>query len=370
MSGEKRLIQLPNLFNTKLMANGGKKMENTEENIESSPDTSSSSLDTASSSVNTAFFEDNENALSMDESSALSEDAELTQLVASNDLEEENEKLDREKKEHLAKQSKNKDYIEALNEYFKIKADYDKKLLSSKRTIYQNTPNTKRAHKLIADVKPKCIYCNRPVGTLFSHKNNRYIAVCGDARCPCNLNIEIFNGTGTNILYGLELFKESIDDLKEHIILQKLDTLFNYVSEDRSIQLFKKQLAEFNENSALYKEFLDIYIQLFDNPEKREQLRQKNELVFRYTEKSRSLLDDYKRTQNREFLKLAVDVVHTEIAPEIAKIRHLRNEVMEVNDLSRDPDFPDFNVFTYPVALSKIDDYNAGEDRRVLHFVR
>jgi len=278
--------------------------------------------------------------------------------------------LDREKKEHLAKQSKNKDYIEALNEYFKIKADYEKKLLSIKRTIYQNTPNKKKAHKLIADVKPKCIYCNRPVGTLFSHKNNRYIAVCGDARSPCNLNIEIFNGTGSNIIYNLELFKEGIDALKEHIILQKLDTLFNYVSEESSIQLFKKQLGEFNENSELYKEFLDIYTQLFDNPEKREQLRQKNEMVFRYTEKSRSLLDDYKRTRNREFIKLAVDVVHTEIAPEIAKIRYLRNEVMEVNDLSRDPDFPEFNVFTYPVALSKIDDYNAGEDRRVLHFVR
>jgi len=367
------------------MSNGGKKMENTED-IESSPNiassmdeksassmdekSASSSPETASSSVNTAFFEDNENASSMDENTASPEDSELTQLVASNNLEEENEKLDREKKEHLAKQSKNKDYIEALNEYFKIKADYEKKLLSSKQTIYLNTPNKKKAHKLIADVKPKCIYCNRPVGTLFSHKNNRYIAVCGDARSPCNLNIEIFNGTGSNIIYNLELFKEGIDALKEHIILQKLDTLFNYVSEERSIQLFKKQLVEFNENSELYKEFLDIYTQLFDNPEKREQLRQKNEMVFRYTEKSRSLLDDYKRTRNREFIKLAVDVVHTEIAPEIAKIRHLRNEVMEVNDLSRDPDFPEFNVFTYPVALSKIDDYNAGEDRRVLHFVR
>ena len=366
MSGEKRVIQ----FNTKLMANGGKKRENTED-IESSPET-------ASSSVNTAFFEDNENASHMDENSASHmdensaspEDAELAQLVESKDLEEENNKLEREKKEHLAKQSKNKDYVEALNEYFKIKADYEKKLLLSKRTIYQNTPNKKKAHKLIADVKPKCIYCNRPVGTLFSHKNNRYIAVCGDARSPCNLNIEIFNGTGSNIIYNLELFKEGINELKEHIILQKLDTLFNYVSEERSIQLFKKQLTEYNENSELYKEFLDTYNELFDNQEKREQLRQKNELVFRYTEKSRNLLDDYKRTQNREFIKLAVEVLHKEIAPEIARIRHLRNEVMEVNDLSRDPDFPDFNVFTYPVALSKIDDYNAGEERRVIHFVR
>ena len=94
----------------------------------------------------------------------------------------------------------------------------------------------------------------------------------------------------------------------------------------------------------------------------------KNGQIFRLIEKSRGFLDEYKKTQNPEFLKMAVELNIKEIVPEIQNLRTLKNEVMEVNVEIDNENKKIFTLFTYPVLLSKID-YNSGEPQRVVKFI-
>jgi len=260
-------------------------------------------------------------------------------------------------------------YIEALDHYFKSKNNYEIKLKEAKHKIYQKEDNKKTAKKKILELNLPCIHCKRPVGTIFSNTKYNLIAICGDKQNPCILNIEIHKGFMMNIKYVLDLYREDIDFLKDSIIKQKLDTLFDYTNENQTTQLFKKGLDAYNGDSVIYKEILDKYNSLYENHYKMDLIADKNGQIFRLIENSRGLLEEYKKTQNTEFLKMAVELNIKEIIPEIKNLRTLKNEVMEIKvEMDKEQNQKIFTLFTYPVSLSNID-YNSGEPPRIVKFV-
>jgi len=121
----------------------------------------------------------------------------------------------------------------------------------------------------VLSVKPQCVKCGRGVGTIFAKKNNRLTAICGDTKNPCRLDIQIFTGEYTPIQYLLYEMKDEIEDFKEAIIRQKLDTLFNYIDETESVERFKKEIEGFNELNHLYKELNDKNNELYHNRDKK-----------------------------------------------------------------------------------------------------
>ena len=90
------------------------------------------------------------------------------------------------------KDAAKRSYVESLNEYFKIKQNYENQLYKMKRKIHNQASSHREAKQIVRKIKPLCIKCKRPVGTCFSKKDNRYIAVCGDEKNPCKLDIQIF----------------------------------------------------------------------------------------------------------------------------------------------------------------------------------
>jgi hypothetical protein len=266
--------------------------------------------------------------------------------------------------ENQTKQKKN--YIDSLKQYFQLKQEYEVANSKAKRKIYQEESNKRLAKKKILTFKPKCINCKRAVGTIFSLKNDRYTAICGDSKTPCRLNIELFHGNYSNIYYMLNIFREDIDNLKEIIIKQKMDTLFNYVSSEKSVELFKKELKLYNGDSMIYKEILDKYNSLYNNEHIKESIHKKTEHIFRLIEDNHRLLEEYKKTNQTEFLNTAVQLQINEIIPEIKNIRMLKNEVVEMNRTEVSNKTIN-TLFTYPVSLSKIDFIN-GEPESVVKF--
>ena len=262
-----------------------------------------------------------------------------------------------------------KNYNEALNDYFKLKKKYEDEINDAKKQITKKELNKKIAFKKKLAIRPKCVHCKRPVGTLFSSKERKFIAICGDRTNPCTLNIEIYRGGNMNIDYLLDLFKEDINNLKENIIQQKLDTLLNYVSEQQSVSLFKKELKAYNGDSLIYKEIQDRYNSLYDNDDKRVLISQKNEELFGLIEKSRGYIEEYKKTNINEFLKLSIETNIKEIMPLVENIRLLKNEVTELVVTENKPNSvtPTYTVFKYPVLLSKID-YSVGEPPRIAKY--
>ena len=254
-------------------------------------------------------------------------------------------------------------YLESLNNYFKLKNNYESKMRSDKRKIMEKSENKRKGKKLLLSYKPQCINCKRPVGTIFSKIINKYMVFCGDTTQPCSLNIEIYPGEKNNLEYWISLFKEEVDGLKETIIRQKLDTLFNYVTEDKSVELFKKELEAYNQDSVILKEYIDMNDELFHNNHKKKLIEEKNEKIFRVIENIRNLLNEYKNTQNRELLKTAVQLQVDELLPETRIIRMMKNEIMEIQ-YTTVSNHNEYSVFKYPISLEKLDVF-IGEPSKV-----
>jgi hypothetical protein len=287
-----------------------------------------------------------------------------------------NEKIEEDDIEHQL------NYNESLNKYFKLKSTYETKLYEQKKELYKKSEkNIKIARKQISMLKPKCIKCKRAVGTIFTKKDNAYIAMCGDTKDPCKLNIELFAGSFDSVQTKLYEYKQFQEESKDTIIHQKLDTLFNYVDEHKSIKKFKKELEDYTMLSAGMKDLLDKHNENFNNPQKKELIQKKREIIFEYIENIKTLLEEYEKTDDRDILKSAVEIQVKDLLPETKNLRLLMSEHMEMTidveyliDINENGEEESskkldnvFYLFKHDVALSKLD-YTFGEQPRVIHF--
>ena len=222
-------------------------------------------------------------------------------------------------------------YIEGLNEYFSLQNNYKKKLLEAKRKVFKSAVTKKIAKNSVATVKIPCIKCQRPVGTRFLNKYDKYMALCGDTQNPCTLDIQIY--TGEIDMYKEHLYDnyQSIQELKQNIICKKLDSLFGFVTEEESVNVFKDELEKYNIETKIYAELLDIHNDIYNNPDKNMLIEKKNEVIFRLKESIHKLLDEYKDTNNKDFLKQAVLAQHKQLTPEYINLRMLKYEIMEMD---------------------------------------
>lgn len=228
-------------------------------------------------------------------------------------------------------------YLEAINEYFKLKQKYEKKVLSDKKAFLQLTTNnirsqkeTKTIMKKLQTFKPKCIICNKSGGTIFSQKDGYYTAVCGSTQ-PCKLDIKLFRGYFENKGTMVKIYKDEVEIHKDNIIKQKLDTLLNYISEEQSSKIFKEKVEAYNDDNVVFKEVLDTYNDTFNNKERLESLNDKMKNDVHYVkDEMKKLMNEYKDTNNKEILKTLVDTYINKFIPEIEKVRALKYEVCEV----------------------------------------
>jgi Leucine-rich repeat (LRR) protein len=268
-----------------------------------------------------------------------------------------------EKEEEEKKQKKS--YEESLFEYFRLKQQYEQSVRKIKRDAYRNEPTKKMGRMAALSIKPKCINCKRPVGSLFSKRNDdKYTILCGDTSNPCNLNVQIFNGGYVHFVDFIDILKDELNVTKEAIIRQKLDTIFSYISEEQSIEIFKKELESYNSSSTSYKEYLNMYEEYYHSSQKKEFIQKKNNKIFLLNEKVTDLLEEYKKTNNTEFLKTALKIQINEIYPEVRNRSLLENKIRE---LDNNESSNNYKLFKYPVEISKIA-YNLKEEPRVMKY--
>jgi len=229
---------------------------------------------------------------------------------------------------------KKQNYVEALNEYFLLKSSYDKKALELKRTAFRKLPSKKAGKRAALSVVPPCIVCGRKVGSIFTRKDETYTALCGDATNPCNLNIKIFNSSSFLVEEYLAQFKEDIDETKTNIIKLKMDILFQYISENLSVDESKRLLKEYNEDGVYYKQLLEKYEELYNNAYRIEKIKRKQEEIYDLIEQNRSILKDYQKTKNVEVLKTAVDLQMRDLFGNVKQLREMKYGIMEVDQFT------------------------------------
>jgi len=258
-------------------------------------------------------------------------------------------------------------YIEGIYNYFQLKSKYESAVKAAQKKAFGDAidrgESKKTARKIVAEIKPKCINCKRPVGTIFETKNHKYNAICGDKKNPCKLNISIYNQFSVNNESILYTFKQLVEEAKEAIIIQKMDMLFEFVPEHLVVAGFKRELKEYNDTGHIYKELLEKQNELHYNEHHNELIKRKQSAIYDIIANIREMMDEYKKTSNSEILKTAITIQVNELVPEIRNLRVLKYEIMEMDDVENKMS----TLVQRDVALSKTD-YAQGERSEVLKY--
>jgi hypothetical protein len=209
-------------------------------------------------------------------------------------------------------EEKEKLYISALNNYYKLKNEYEEAYQKDiKRISSMKALSWKEKRIEFQKIKRKCINCHRPVGTLFTDKakeieDKHLLAVCGDRVNPCPLNIDI----NTSYVVILPEFmaddEKTLNEYKKQIVIDKNDLLFGYISSEDAIKKFD-ELKEQMISAVKNYEFESLqYYELIDNPKKMEELKKQQKNINDKIVEIKLLMREYDRTQNTQYVADAV----------------------------------------------------------------
>jgi hypothetical protein len=264
------------------------------------------------------------------------------------------------------------EFVESMHDYFALKAKYEKREIYARYDVrfkeVSRGMGDKVARKMARELRPKCVNCKRPVGTVFKTKDKRLLAYCGDTKEPCALRIEIFKGVFENDdVYSSDTAK-ILQDTKEKIIRQKMDVLFNYASEEETVAKFKELIEDYNLYSFSYKQDLDMREDKRFNAHKKELIKSKIKLIANIKSAMNTHMEEYASSGNRDSLHTAMDIYIREYMPETNNLRMLKYGVMEMVVPGTDPDTPFRILNQQPVSIRQLESLQ-GEVPKVLKFV-
>lgn len=197
-------------------------------------------------------------------------------------------------------------YLEQLKTYYNLKNRYTSRNQTFINKLINSNDSIESKKKLYSKNKLKCINCAKTGGTIFFENNKILRATCGNTSSPCNLNLEIVKMNSVLIDDELKQTNISLINKKKQIILTKLDFLFNYIEEEKAVELFENLKSEVGTIQELYNNLFSLYNSVTSNPEIEELLNQKlveqNTLINDF----KHFMKLYKETQETTYLKDAL----------------------------------------------------------------
>ena len=252
------------------------------------------------------------------------------------------------------------DYSECLYTYFELKKRYEDDVLKKKRAAFASAKNKKAARVKIADLKPKCIECFRPVGTIFAKQDRRYIARCGDSKHPCSLDIQLFSGEYSEISGMLEYYQRLTEIIKQEIMVDKLDVLFHYVSERDGVELFKSKLDFYTKENMHLTTLKKEYDALYFSDERKDKVDVKLKKIKEIQERIGELFS--KAADNQDVIRDAMTVYIEELIPEMENLQFIKYDTRELL-----VDEKTAELYQTPWRIQQLE-YTFGEYPRVIKF--
>ena len=236
------------------------------------------------------------------------------------------------------------DVKEALNEYYKLKLKYETIIMANKKKIINNPTLSKREKRSeFLKLKPKCINCQRPGGTIFKttyHDGNEnedsyreHSATCGIIADPCNLKIKIQMGKVELLSELLNEMEKEIKTLKNQVIDDKNKLLFGYLSTDDAIHHFNMSKEEISLYSSLYERYLETYNNIVDNEEKKVELNDSITNLYIQIDEVKNCIIKMNETDNYQYAHDAANIFITRLSPLLDIIRKFKyNECYVVHN--------------------------------------
>ena len=251
------------------------------------------------------------------------------------------------------------DYVDALNEFYAYKHQYDKKFEEDKNTVKNSdtlTLSQKRAKIMRIKRNRKCVACGQSGGTHFTNEDGVLRAACGNRSQPCSLRIEIVKGKFMSLEQLAESSLRTADILKDQIIKTKLDLLFNYSTEEAALRQFEKDRAALDQALGLYGGFRQKYLDVVRNAERREEA---DALTAKFYAAVQDLKDVLQKRPGGSGDDTAF--VRDAVALYVGTIEPLNQQLMETkyvySAVERDPSLGDdaFRLVQKPYTLEQLE---------------
>lgn len=228
---------------------------------------------------------------------------------------------------------KRANYTECLYTYFELKNRYMTHLHKFKRDIYRKSKSKKAARVKMGDLKPKCIECGRPVGTIFKTKGRTYLAKCGDETSPCSLDIELFAGEYNTLSDLLDYYKKSIENTKQKIMVDKLEVILHYILEEDGVTLFKESMDYYTKENVHYELLKKEYDNLRFNSETAEKIHQKQTKIKEIQERIHEIYRTAAASADSSAsFKDAMTMYIDELLPEVENMQYIKYQTREIEE--------------------------------------
>lgn len=198
------------------------------------------------------------------------------------------------------------DVKQAVNEYYQLKNRYEEsKKDVIKKIMSDDKGSRKEKIKKVRNAVFKCINCGRDGGSIFVKENMNFLtAVCGNTKNPCNLNITIVSSLG-HLDYEIQYYKKETEMAKQKIIQTKMNTLFGYIKEETSVEIFKQHMETIKKNNTYYgRNFVEnSYYEMQNDPKKTSIISRKMADVHEKLAEIRRNMEEYANTGNKKILE-------------------------------------------------------------------
>lgn len=215
-------------------------------------------------------------------------------------------------------------YYEELEEYYKLKNKY--MLLKQKKInelVGEYGKDYDQKKQILAKYKPKCVNCKQDGGTIFTESPELLRVTCGNTSSPCKLDIVIERKKFAQVTEKLITTHKDLENYKKNIIITKLDFLFNYIEEEKAVELFETLKHQLNNSQESYNNLVNLYNSITHNEELKLLIQEKIQ-DFEINKKQYSdALELFKSSGEISYLKTAVEIFNS-------KLSILGNELMKL----------------------------------------
>jgi len=206
------------------------------------------------------------------------------------------------------------EYDNAMEHYYILKAKYDKALRKAKTKIKRSNDSIEEKRRKIRKLKKKCVKCRRVGGTIFTSDGEFLKATCA-AETPCKLHIEIKKSNYHFLPTEIEHNRKIIADLKQRIIIIKLEFLYDLEKESETIAKFDKVKRLF-ESYFEHLTTLETLLEKNYNWDNRiNEIEAARLQLYTYNEQFKEAINDFKINDNLTAVKDGIQLYIDQILP-------------------------------------------------------
>jgi len=226
--------------------------------------------------------------------------------------------------------------MDAFNEYYKLKSKYENDYDKDKQKIIKaKAMSWKEKREAFKKLKPKCINCKRPVGTIFSIKKSQdpkndfreLKALCGSLTEPCNMIITINAGVTDNINDSIKELEDDIQNYKNEIIEYKNKLLFGYVQPETVITNSDKIKEAINDISFLLNINYEHLFDVTDNKNKNDKILKLEEQIYILINEIKKSIKNFDTTGNINFVRDSIDIYVNQLESNLKELSKLKYSI-------------------------------------------